>query len=164
MPGRLREATILTVGRNVGRRSTIMGSEQCAVIFPSVIECLVTVCYLLLAIHTAIDKDNQDQYCIVEQFGLQTSPSQWSLFAVFDGHGKYGTSCAQFAKQKVRSHHQLLQLQLRSTQSLVMNVYTSVELVMNVYIYMASQAIQMASIPATAHLSSVLHLSVAKAH
>jgi serine/threonine protein phosphatase PrpC len=102
----------------------------------NVIECL-TDCLLLAAAtasqhNIAIDKDNQDQYCILEHFGSQDAPSQWSLFAVFDGHGKYGTSCAQFAKQKVRSHQPLV-MNVYTAEELVMNVYTAVELVMNVY-------------------------------
>ena len=96
-----------------------------------VIECLTDCLLLAAATAIAIDKDNQDQYCILEQFGSQASPSQWSLFAVFDGHGKYGTQCAQFAKQKVRSHQPQV-MNVYTAVELVMNIYTAVELVMNV--------------------------------
>lgn len=46
------------------------------------------------------DKPNQDAVCAYQNFG--NDPEQL-FFGVFDGHGNYGTSTAQFAKDKVRA-------------------------------------------------------------
>ena len=47
----------------------------------------------------APDKANQDSLCSHPQFG---GDMEQALFGVFDGHGEYGTQCAQFARDKVR--------------------------------------------------------------
>ena len=44
----------------------------------------------------------QDAVCVYRRFG--GDPEQ-VFFGVFDGHGQTGTSCAQFAKDKVLQHH-----------------------------------------------------------
>ncbi|XP_042041802.1 protein phosphatase 2C and cyclic nucleotide-binding/kinase domain-containing protein-like isoform X2 [Salvia splendens] len=46
----------------------------------------------------ALDKPNQDSFCIHAPFG--TSPDD-HFFGVFDGHGEFGTQCSQFVKQKL---------------------------------------------------------------
>ncbi|KAL1566860.1 cGMP-dependent protein kinase [Salvia divinorum] len=46
----------------------------------------------------ALDKANQDSFCIHTPFG--TSPDD-HFFGVFDGHGEFGTQCSQFVKQKL---------------------------------------------------------------
>ncbi|KAG9449193.1 hypothetical protein H6P81_009158 [Aristolochia fimbriata] len=46
----------------------------------------------------ALDKANQDSYCIHTPFG--TNPND-HFFGVFDGHGEYGAHCSQFVKQKL---------------------------------------------------------------
>uniref|UniRef100_A0A1D1YQF2 protein-serine/threonine phosphatase n=1 Tax=Anthurium amnicola TaxID=1678845 RepID=A0A1D1YQF2_9ARAE len=46
----------------------------------------------------ALDKANQDSFCIHTPFG--TSPSD-HFFGVFDGHGEYGAHCSQFVKRKL---------------------------------------------------------------
>ncbi|CAI9298506.1 unnamed protein product [Lactuca saligna] len=46
----------------------------------------------------ALDKANQDSFCIHTPFG--TNPND-HFFGVFDGHGEYGTQCSQFVKQKL---------------------------------------------------------------
>ncbi|XP_068643392.1 protein phosphatase 2C and cyclic nucleotide-binding/kinase domain-containing protein-like isoform X2 [Aristolochia californica] len=46
----------------------------------------------------ALDKANQDSYCIHTPFG--TNPND-HFFGVFDGHGEYGAQCSQFVKQKL---------------------------------------------------------------
>ncbi|XP_060213947.1 protein phosphatase 2C and cyclic nucleotide-binding/kinase domain-containing protein isoform X1 [Lycium barbarum] len=46
----------------------------------------------------ALDKANQDSFCIHTPFG--TSPDD-HFFGVFDGHGEYGAQCSQFAKKKL---------------------------------------------------------------
>ncbi|CAN4101418.1 unnamed protein product [Withania somnifera] len=46
----------------------------------------------------ALDKANQDSFCIHTPFG--TSPDD-HLFGVFDGHGEYGAQCSQFVKNKL---------------------------------------------------------------
>jgi serine/threonine protein phosphatase PrpC/CRP-like cAMP-binding protein len=48
------------------------------------------------------DKQNQDAYSITERFGGQASND--ALFAVYDGHGKDGDLCAQFARDRMPSH------------------------------------------------------------
>jgi len=48
------------------------------------------------------DKPNQDAYSITEHFGGQSSSD--ALFAVYDGHGKDGDLCAQFARDQMSSH------------------------------------------------------------
>jgi serine/threonine protein phosphatase PrpC/CRP-like cAMP-binding protein len=48
------------------------------------------------------DKENQDAYSITERFGGQASND--ALFAVYDGHGKDGDLCAQFARDRMPSH------------------------------------------------------------
>lgn len=44
------------------------------------------------------DKANQDALCMHPQFG---GDMEQALFGIFDGHGEYGTQCAQFSKDKV---------------------------------------------------------------
>ncbi|XP_057966934.1 protein phosphatase 2C and cyclic nucleotide-binding/kinase domain-containing protein isoform X2 [Malania oleifera] len=46
----------------------------------------------------ALDKANQDSFCIHTPFG--TNPDD-HFFGVFDGHGEYGAQCSQFVKQKL---------------------------------------------------------------
>ncbi|XP_031094178.1 protein phosphatase 2C and cyclic nucleotide-binding/kinase domain-containing protein-like [Ipomoea triloba] len=46
----------------------------------------------------ALDKANQDSFCIHSPFG--TSPDD-HFFGVFDGHGEFGAQCSQFVKNKV---------------------------------------------------------------
>lgn len=46
----------------------------------------------------ALDKANQDSFCIHTPFG--TSPED-HFFGVFDGHGEYGAECSQFVKKKI---------------------------------------------------------------
>ena len=49
-----------------------------------------------------LDKQNQDAYSIDERFGGPSSND--ALFAVYDGHGKDGDLCAQFARDRMPSH------------------------------------------------------------
>lgn len=44
----------------------------------------------------ALDKANQDSFCIHTPFG--TNPND-NFFGVFDGHGEYGAQCSQFVKR-----------------------------------------------------------------
>ncbi|RZB92820.1 Protein phosphatase 2C and cyclic nucleotide-binding/kinase domain-containing protein isoform D [Glycine soja] len=46
----------------------------------------------------ALDKANQDSFCIHTPFG--TSPND-HFFGVFDGHGEFGAQCSQFVKRKL---------------------------------------------------------------
>lgn len=46
----------------------------------------------------ALDKPNQDSFCIHTPFG--TNPDD-HFFGVFDGHGEYGAQCSQFVKQRL---------------------------------------------------------------
>lgn len=46
----------------------------------------------------ALDKANQDSFCIHTPFG--TNPDD-HFFGVFDGHGEFGAQCSQFVKQKL---------------------------------------------------------------
>ncbi|XP_042496355.1 protein phosphatase 2C and cyclic nucleotide-binding/kinase domain-containing protein isoform X2 [Macadamia integrifolia] len=46
----------------------------------------------------ALDKANQDSFCIYTPFG--SSPDD-HFFGVFDGHGEYGAQCSQFVKRKL---------------------------------------------------------------
>lgn len=46
----------------------------------------------------ALDKANQDSFCIHTPFG--SSPDD-HFFGVFDGHGEYGAQCSQFVKRKL---------------------------------------------------------------
>lgn len=46
----------------------------------------------------ALDKPNQDSFCIHTPFG--TNPND-NFFGVFDGHGEYGAQCSQFVKRKL---------------------------------------------------------------
>lgn len=46
----------------------------------------------------ALDKANQDSFCIHTPFG--TNPND-HFFGVFDGHGEFGTQCSLFVKQKL---------------------------------------------------------------
>ncbi|TVU32563.1 hypothetical protein EJB05_24296, partial [Eragrostis curvula] len=46
----------------------------------------------------ALDKANQDSFCIHTPFG--TSPDD-HFFGVFDGHGEYGAQCSQFVKRRL---------------------------------------------------------------
>lgn len=45
------------------------------------------------------DKANQDAYSVIEKFDQKDSND--AFFAVFDGHGELGHTCAQFAKAKL---------------------------------------------------------------
>lgn len=44
----------------------------------------------------ALDKANQDSFCIHTQFGKDTNDH---FFGVFDGHGECGTQCSQYVKK-----------------------------------------------------------------
>ncbi|XP_044471671.1 protein phosphatase 2C and cyclic nucleotide-binding/kinase domain-containing protein-like isoform X2 [Mangifera indica] len=46
----------------------------------------------------ALDKANQDSFCIHTPFG--TNPDD-HFFGVFDGHGEHGAQCSQFVKRKL---------------------------------------------------------------
>ncbi|KAL3532502.1 hypothetical protein ACH5RR_006023 [Cinchona calisaya] len=46
----------------------------------------------------ALDKVNQDSFCIHTPFGI--SPDD-HFFGVFDGHGEFGAQCSQFVKRKL---------------------------------------------------------------
>ncbi|KAL4194085.1 hypothetical protein AMTRI_Chr05g66950 [Amborella trichopoda] len=46
----------------------------------------------------ALDKANQDSFCIHAPFG--TNPND-HFFGVFDGHGEFGAECSQFVKRKL---------------------------------------------------------------
>ncbi|KAK9269484.1 hypothetical protein L1049_001259 [Liquidambar formosana] len=46
----------------------------------------------------ALDKANQDSFCIYTPFG--TNPDD-NFFGVFDGHGEFGAQCSQFVKRKL---------------------------------------------------------------
>uniref|UniRef100_A0A5B7CCN5 protein-serine/threonine phosphatase n=1 Tax=Davidia involucrata TaxID=16924 RepID=A0A5B7CCN5_DAVIN len=46
----------------------------------------------------ALDKANQDSFCIHTPYG--TNPDD-HFFGVFDGHGEFGAQCSQFVKQKL---------------------------------------------------------------
>jgi len=46
----------------------------------------------------ALDKANQDSFCIHTPFG--TDPND-HFFGVFDGHGEFGAECSQFVKRKL---------------------------------------------------------------
>ncbi|XP_019448371.1 PREDICTED: protein phosphatase 2C and cyclic nucleotide-binding/kinase domain-containing protein-like isoform X3 [Lupinus angustifolius] len=46
----------------------------------------------------ALDKANQDSFCIHTPFG--TSPDD-HFFGVFDGHGEFGAQCSQFVKSRL---------------------------------------------------------------
>ncbi|KAK4280922.1 hypothetical protein QN277_012474 [Acacia crassicarpa] len=46
----------------------------------------------------ALDKANQDSFCIHTPFG--TNPDD-NFFGVFDGHGEFGAQCSQFVKRKL---------------------------------------------------------------
>lgn len=46
----------------------------------------------------ALDKVNQDSFCIHTPFG--TDPND-HFFGVFDGHGEFGAQCSQFVKRKL---------------------------------------------------------------
>ncbi|XP_047313471.1 protein phosphatase 2C and cyclic nucleotide-binding/kinase domain-containing protein-like isoform X2 [Impatiens glandulifera] len=46
----------------------------------------------------ALDKANQDSFCIHTPFGTNLNDH---FFGVFDGHGEFGAQCSQFVKRKV---------------------------------------------------------------
>ncbi|GMQ06445.1 hypothetical protein CsSME_00051033 [Camellia sinensis var. sinensis] len=46
----------------------------------------------------ALDKANQDSFCIHTPFG--TNPDD-NFFGVFDGHGEFGAQCSQFVKRRL---------------------------------------------------------------
>jgi len=46
----------------------------------------------------ALDKPNQDSFCIHTPFG--TNPDD-HFFGVFDGHGEFGAQCSQFVKRRL---------------------------------------------------------------
>ncbi|KAJ7533473.1 hypothetical protein O6H91_13G050700 [Diphasiastrum complanatum] len=46
----------------------------------------------------ALDKTNQDAFCVHTQFGKDPNDH---FFGVFDGHGEFGTQCSQFAKKNL---------------------------------------------------------------
>jgi serine/threonine protein phosphatase PrpC/CRP-like cAMP-binding protein len=47
-------------------------------------------------------KANQDAYCVTERFGSRESND--AFFAVYDGHGRDGDLCAQFARDKLTGY------------------------------------------------------------
>lgn len=47
------------------------------------------------------DKDNQDAYRCIPDFGRTVSGSQMSYFGIYDGHGKDGHHCARFARDRL---------------------------------------------------------------
>ena len=61
----------------------------------------------------ALNKANQDAYCVHTRFGGRPEEH---FFGIFDGHGEFGTPCAQFAKDKVRVHRREGVLQQRAPQ------------------------------------------------
>ncbi|KAL3689104.1 hypothetical protein R1sor_015413 [Riccia sorocarpa] len=46
----------------------------------------------------ALDKANQDSYCVHTPFGQDVNDH---FFGVFDGHGEFGTHCSQFARKQL---------------------------------------------------------------
>ncbi|BBN09518.1 protein MpPP2C_E [Marchantia polymorpha subsp. ruderalis] len=46
----------------------------------------------------ALDKANQDSYCVHTPFGQDANDH---FFGVFDGHGEFGTHCSQFARKQL---------------------------------------------------------------
>jgi serine/threonine protein phosphatase PrpC len=46
----------------------------------------------------ALDKANQDSFCIHTPFGTDVNDH---FFGVFDGHGEYGAECSQFVKRRL---------------------------------------------------------------
>ncbi|GAV86370.1 LOW QUALITY PROTEIN: cNMP_binding domain-containing protein/Pkinase domain-containing protein/PP2C domain-containing protein, partial [Cephalotus follicularis] len=46
----------------------------------------------------ALDKANQDSFCIHTPFGTSSSDH---FFGVFDGHGEFGAQCSQFVKRRL---------------------------------------------------------------
>lgn len=46
----------------------------------------------------ALDKPNQDSFCIHTPFGTSADDH---FFGVFDGHGEFGAQCSQFVKRKL---------------------------------------------------------------
>lgn len=46
----------------------------------------------------ALDKANQDSFCIHTPFGTDVNDH---FFGVFDGHGEFGAQCSQFVKQRL---------------------------------------------------------------
>ncbi|XP_019107006.1 protein phosphatase 2C and cyclic nucleotide-binding/kinase domain-containing protein isoform X3 [Beta vulgaris subsp. vulgaris] len=46
----------------------------------------------------ALDKANQDSFCIHTPFGTDANDH---FFGVFDGHGEFGAECSQFVKRKL---------------------------------------------------------------
>ncbi|XP_065851430.1 protein phosphatase 2C and cyclic nucleotide-binding/kinase domain-containing protein [Euphorbia lathyris] len=46
----------------------------------------------------ALDKANQDSFCIHTPFGTSANDN---FFGVFDGHGEFGAQCSQFVKRKL---------------------------------------------------------------
>lgn len=46
----------------------------------------------------ALDKANQDSFCIHTPFGTSSDDH---FFGVFDGHGEFGAQCSQFVKRKL---------------------------------------------------------------
>ncbi|KAG6545348.1 hypothetical protein Mapa_013197 [Marchantia paleacea] len=46
----------------------------------------------------ALDKANQDSYCVHTPFGHDSNDH---FFGVFDGHGEFGTHCSQFARKQL---------------------------------------------------------------
>lgn len=46
----------------------------------------------------ALDKANQDSFCIHTPFGTSQDDH---FFGVFDGHGEFGAQCSQFVKRKL---------------------------------------------------------------
>ena len=49
-------------------------------------------------------KANQDSFVVRKEVAGEPDSI---FFGVFDGHGSSGTDCATFARDKVRSHHQV---------------------------------------------------------
>lgn len=48
---------------------------------------------------TALDKDNQDAFIVLPDFG--SGSERQAFFGIFDGHGKDGHHCARFARDNV---------------------------------------------------------------
>ena len=57
-----------------------------------------------------LDKENQDAYVVLPNFGKVGSPlqqQQQAFMGVFDGHGKSGNHCARYARDKVGDKQKL---------------------------------------------------------
>lgn len=70
-------------------------------VFPMPSQCVALLTFLFLQ-PLALDKDNQDAYILLPQFGADKESQ--AFFGVFDGHGKDGHYCARFARDNVSTH------------------------------------------------------------